>query len=264
MGDIMTKPTSLVTFLLDKSSSMSICLDATIEGFNGYLATLQAEADADIDFTFLQFDTFSLDKVCVAMPVRDVRKLSRETYQPRGGTPLIDAAVKTIRAVEASLSSRSDKPRVVVCIQTDGEENSSRDHTWEELRTLIAAKTEQGWEFNFLGAGIDAYSQGARMGIAAMNTMSYDNTNLGSTREAFTASAMNASGYAAGRIATSAYSGEQRSASGDRFAGAHGLPAAGVTPAAVLDLTTKIAMMPMATAVIPPSARSAVLDLTRP
>src|SRR4051812_27562342 len=110
-------------------------------------------------------------------PVADVKALTEETFEPRGGTPLIDAAYNTIKAVEAVAAMRTDKPRIVVCIQTDGEENQSTEYCWEELRGLIEDKQQAGWEFNFLGAGIDAYDQGSRMGVAMENTLSY-NTHL--------------------------------------------------------------------------------------
>lgn len=220
----MNKPSSLVTFLLDRSGSMQSCKPATIEGFNAYLAGLKSETEADITFTFLQFDSQSLDKLCVAVPVSDAALLNEATFQPRGGTPLIDASVKTIQAVEASLSKREDSPRVVICIQTDGQENQSRDHTWEELRGVIAAKQAQGWEFNFLGAGIDAYAQGARMGIGAMNTMSYDMASPDAVKSAFVASAENTRSFAVGRAASTAYSAQNRLDAGDAYAGTR-LPA---------------------------------------
>jgi hypothetical protein len=213
-----TKPTSLVTFLLDRSQSMNLCKEATIEGFNGYISGLQNEKDAEIDVTFLQFDTVSLDKVCVARPVAQMQMLTESTYVPRGGTPLIDAAVKTINAVAESLKLRDVMPKVVICIQTDGQENASKEHTWEELRGLITTKTAEGWQFNFLGAGINAYDQGSRMGIAAGSTMSYDSTSKSATRAAFASSAANASNYAAGRVGSTMYSAQDRQSAGDAYA----------------------------------------------
>jgi hypothetical protein len=190
---------------------------ATIEGFNAYLATLKAEQDAAIDFTFLQFDSMSLDKVCVVMPVGDVPELTNASYEPRGGTPLIDAAVKTINAVQDSLVKRADNPKVVVCFQTDGYENQSVDHTWEELHALITKKQAEGWQFNFMGAGIDVYEQAAKMGVSHASTMSYDSSNVGSTRASFRASAVNASGFSAGRVGSTQYSVQQKAQSGDKF-----------------------------------------------
>lgn len=211
------KPTSLVTLLLDRSYSMLVVKEATIEAYNGYVAGLQQEQDAEIDFTSLQFDTQSLDKVCVAIPVNKAQMLTEASYVPRGGTPLIDAAVKTINAVDASLSKRLDKPKVVICIQTDGEENSSVEHTWEELQGLVKQKEAEGWQFNFLGAGIDAYVQGAKMGIAAASTMSYNIADPIATRYAFAASASNAADFVAGRATTTAYTENQRRSSGDAY-----------------------------------------------
>lgn len=237
----MTQPTSLVTFLLDKSQSMLTCKAATIEGFNAYLGVLKAEREANIEFTFLQFDTVSIDKLAVAQPVASIAPLNDATYNPRGGTPLIDAAVTTIRAIEASLALRSDKPKVVVCIQTDGEENSSTQHTWEELRGLVRAKTEQGWQFNFLGAGIDAYDQGAKMGVSAMNTMSYDHTSKAATQSGFRESASNHASFSAGRSADTSYSMAARASAGDMHAHRHfsdpSVSVAAIKPAA-LDLST--------------------------
>lgn len=248
-----TKPTSLITFLLDRSDSMRSCKEATIEGFNGYVNNLQTEPDAAIDFTFLQFDNISLDKVCVAIPISDAQLLTETTYQPRGGTPLIECSIKTINAVAESLKKRSDTPKVVICIQTDGQENcSGPEYTWEALRALIADKTALGWQFNFLGAGIDAYDQGAKMGIAAESTMSYDSTDRVKTRHAFAASASNAGNFASGRMASTAYSVRDRTLSGDTFAPSH-LGGVGRGPSREaaklhgLDLTTTVTTQVTAT-----------------
>lgn len=221
MAPKKTDPTTLVTFLLDRSSSMGSCRDATIEAFNGYIAELR-NATTPILFTFLQFDHnggCSIEKIHFEKAPKDVPDLTQATYQPRGGTPLIEAAMKTIQALEAAVKGKPEAPKVVVCIQTDGEENqSNREYTWAGLKALIEAKTKDGWQFNFMGAGIDAYDQGQKMGIAAMSTMSYDHTNKAATRAAFTASASNTASFAAGLRAETTYSMAQRSASGDRFA----------------------------------------------
>jgi hypothetical protein len=85
----------------------------------------------------------SIDKICVAVPIAEVEKLSRDSYQPRASTPLIDAAYKTITAVEASLVS-APAAKVVICIQTDGQENSSTEHSWNELNALVKEKAALG------------------------------------------------------------------------------------------------------------------------
>lgn len=212
-----TSSDTVVTFLLDKSGSMGPIKSDTIGAFNAYLSELQKEP-AGMTFSFLQFDTNSVDTIHRNVPVAEALLLTSGTYNPNGGTPLIDAAYKTIKAVEASIAERKAAPKVVICIQTDGQENASRDHTWADLQDLIKEKTALGWQFNFMGCGIDAYAQGAQMGISAVNTMSYNRHDPVATRAAFAASAHNTVRFGSGLSASTAYSGAQRSMAGDRFA----------------------------------------------
>jgi hypothetical protein len=207
---------TLVTFLLDKSGSMGPIRDDTIGAFNTYLGELQ-QAPAGILFSFLQFDSNSVDVIHRNIPVSQAAPLDASTYVPGASTPLIDAAYKTIKAVEEALGKRDDKPRVVVCIQTDGHENASVEYGWGDLTALIKQKTALGWQFSFLGCGIDAYDQGARMGISAMNTMSYDRRSPETQRAAFAASGQNTVLFARGEVASTAYDAAQRKAAGDRF-----------------------------------------------
>lgn len=189
--------------------------DDTIGAFNAYLSGLQSEDS--IEFTLVQFDSQSLDKVCVAVPVKQAEPLTKATFQPRASTPLIDAAYKTIKAVEQSLNG-DGKTKVVICIQTDGQENSSTEHTWADLNAIIKEKTALGWQFNFMGAGIDAYEQGSRMGIAQAATMSYDHKSGARTASAFKAAASNTTAFASGLAASTDFSSRQRLDAGDRFA----------------------------------------------
>jgi hypothetical protein len=66
----------------------------------------------------------------------------------------IEASIKTIDALATAIKGKTAKPKVVVCIQTDGQENQSGpEYTWDRLKALIEAKTKEGWQFNFMGAG---------------------------------------------------------------------------------------------------------------
>src|SRR5262249_30702201 len=110
---------TLVTFLLDETGSMELIKDDTIGGFNSYLGSLKAEA-APIDFTLIKFDGRRIENV--AVPVSQVAELTMESYQPGASTPLIDAAYKTIKAVEKSLNG--SKPKGVVCHPTQRHQNA--------------------------------------------------------------------------------------------------------------------------------------------
>jgi len=224
-------PKTLITLLLDRSGSMASIKDDTIGGFNAYVDTLKA-AGGDIDFTFLQFDSNSIDKICVAVPVSQAPRLDASNYVPGASTPLIDAAYKTVKAVEESLDVHPTDTKIIVCIQTDGQENCSTEHSWHDLNLLIKEKTAAGWQFNFMGTGIDAYAQGARMGIAAANTISTGRDRR-SVRASFIANAANAVAYARDMRVDMSYTAAQRAESGDAHADkVEGLNQAPATPAA--------------------------------
>lgn len=208
-----TSSRTLVTFLLDETGSMQSIKDDTIGGFNAYLSTLKASQET-IDFTLLKFDSRRIEKVCVAVAIGDVAELDASSYRPGASTPLIDAAYKTIKAVEKSLNGSN--PKVIVCIQTDGHENASTEHSWDDLNALIKEKSAAGWQFNFLGTGIDAYDTGAKMGVAAMSTMS-TGRSAEHVRASYAAMADSCLAYARGEAATTEYSMAARVASGDQF-----------------------------------------------
>lgn len=232
----MTK--TLVTFVLDKSGSMQSCYAATVEAFNAYISELKKEPD-DLAFSLIQFDTVSIETTWKNAPLSDVTGLGPDNYKPNGGTPLIDAAYKAIKATEKRANELTS-PKVIICIQTDGQENSSREYTWDQLNDLIKEKTAQGWQFNFMGVGLDAYTQAARFGLSAAQTMAYDNSDLGATRSAFAASASNARLYASGARGSTVYSAEQKMEAGDKFdAAAKAAQIPGVTPNGFVPLTPK-------------------------
>jgi len=57
--------------------------------------------------------------------------------------------------------------KMLLLVYTDGEENSSREHTADSVKKLVQAKTADGWEFIYLGANQDAWQVGGSIGITA-------------------------------------------------------------------------------------------------
>jgi hypothetical protein len=213
-----TAEKTLVTLLLDRSGSMQAVRDDTVGAINAWLGELR-QTEAEMRFSLVLFDDhhgkMDLQKLHVATPITEVSDLRNEDFRPRGDTPLIDAACATIRAVRESLEGRDDV-KVIFAIQTDGRENASRENGWEGLRALIAECEETGWQFTFMGCGIDAYGQGARMGIRTENTVSYG-ADRAATLATFAATAENTRLYASGSRADMSYTREQKLRSGDRF-----------------------------------------------
>lgn len=211
---------TLVTLLLDRSGSMNQVREQTISALNDWMGEMRGSGE-DIRLSMIFFDRdrgeTCLQKIHVARPIKEVPDLAWGDYVPRGMTPLVDAAWDTIQAIRKSIEGRTDT-KVVVTIQTDGQENCSV-RGFAELRDLIRECEGQGWQFQFLGAGINAYDQGGQLGLGRDKIVSYG-SDRASTREVFRASAMNTVLYASGASAEMGYTSAQKLAAGDRFDGA--------------------------------------------
>jgi len=189
MGTTSENTTKYVSFLLDETGSMHSIKDDTIGGFNEYVDTLKKDGD-DIAFSLVSFNSNGAKSRYVAEPIDAVPPLTNDNYRPAAMTPLIDASVKIIKATAKAVKKRKDDPLVLVVIQTDGIENCSRKHTAADLAALVKEKTEAGWEFVFLGAGLDAFNAARSAGVRIdwEKTIQYDR---GSSRDVFHETAKN-------------------------------------------------------------------------
>jgi hypothetical protein len=167
---------TLVAFLLDETGSMMSCKQATISGFNEYIQTLK-NTKQDINFTLTKFNSMKSEIVHDCVELKDVKELNDQTYIPDNGTPLYDAIGSTIRSTEKNKESK--KRKILVVIQTDGEENASKEFSRQNICDLIKEKEKAGWTFVFLGANIDAYQVANSIGVKASNTANYSTAKTG-------------------------------------------------------------------------------------
>lgn len=204
------KKATHIAFLLDRSGSMQSIKSDVEGGFDTFIDT-QKEAKGKCLVTFAQFDT-SYEVVYANKPVKEVVKLN---LQPRGMTALYDSMGKLITETSAYLDSLPEKKRpasIICAIMTDGMENSSREWTSESVKKLVEKKTEEGWQFLYMGADQDAIEEAGKMGILADNSMTY---TRGSVKDAMRATSMNVANYrglvASGSpMASVSYTAEQR------------------------------------------------------
>lgn len=186
--------TTLVNFILDKSGSMGSIQSSVISGFNEYINGLKNKG-GKIKFSLTMFDTESIDKPYIDADIKTVEPLTQKTYRPNAGTPLYDAVVDTIEAVNEKVENKKDVA-VITVILTDGEENSSVKHDEKCMRDLIKKLEKKGnWTFTFMGANIDAYDAANKFGISRGNTVSWSSDVIG-TQNAFRGLAMASSAYA--------------------------------------------------------------------
>jgi len=164
MGTTTKNNTKYVSFLLDETGSMQEIKRDTMGGFNEYVETLK-KGGGNIAFSLMSFNSNETKSRYVAEPIEKVASLTDDNYRPAAMTPLIDASVKIIKATAKAVKKRSDEPLVLVVIQTDGYENVSEKYTAADLAKLVKEKTEKGWQFVFLGAGLDAFDAARSAGF---------------------------------------------------------------------------------------------------
>ena len=170
-----------IALLLDRSGSMGSIKNDVIGGFNNFVAD-QKKAGDNALLTLTQFDSYGIDVVHESKPIKDVIDLNDETYQPRGGTPLLDALAKTIQSTGAALKAipETERPdKVVFVIITDGQENSSHQFNKSQVREMIEHQENvYKWNFVYLGANQDAFAEAGAVGILQTNAANFTPNNM--------------------------------------------------------------------------------------
>lgn len=165
-----------LVFILDRSGSMNGLESDTIGGFNGMISRQKAESEK-VNVTTVLFDD-EVEIIHDRFPIDIVKPLTDEEYYVRGCTALLDAvgqSIKKIENVQKHLSDEHKAGKVIFVITTDGLENSSVEYDYNDIKKMIEAKKECGWEFLFLGANIDAGKEAEKMGIARERAVTYEN-----------------------------------------------------------------------------------------
>lgn len=179
------KPKTNVIVILDKSGSMEAVRQATINGFNEYLAGLRKDSpDANLSLTLFNH---SVDRR-EARPVKNIKPINMNTYQPDGSTSLYDAVCSTLK------DSKTSKDKNLVVIITDGQENTSTTYTEKDLAKLVSELEGKGnWTFVYLGANQDAWANASQWGFKQDNVSSFNATGagIGATFQAMSAATVN-------------------------------------------------------------------------
>lgn len=169
-----------IIVLLDASGSMFSMRDATTSNFNEMLKEQQG-LPGKATMSIYQFN-YTLSQCAPPMsPVGSLEPLSN--YHPSGGTALLDSLYSVIQEEGKRLSALPEEARpgkVVAVVITDGQENASTYTTRDQLASLVSQQENvYAWNFLYLGANMDAFSEASAIGIRAGNTVNYSNTALG-------------------------------------------------------------------------------------
>lgn len=197
------KDATHITVLLDRSGSMESVKDETISGYNAFVKE-QQDAGDNASLTLVQFDSAGIDTLQEFTPIKVVPDLNTDTFQPRGMTPLLDALGKTIESTGQSLGAipEANRPdKIVFVVITDGQENASHQFSKDRIKGMIEHQSSvYNWQFVYLGANQDAFTEAGSLGIAAAAAANYAGA---ATADAFAVASANVGSYRRTRRASS-------------------------------------------------------------
>lgn len=150
-------------FLIDRSGSMYGSEDDTIGGFNSFIEK-ERKKEFNTNVTTILFD-HEYEMLYKRKSINDVDPLTREEYFVRGSTALLDAIGKTITSLDKEIDNK-----VLFVITTDGKENASIEFSKAQISNMIK---NHSWEFIFIGADIDSYSEAGHLGIRKSRVANY-------------------------------------------------------------------------------------------
>lgn len=164
-----------IIFIMDRSRSMSGLESDTIGGYNSFLET-QRKVEGEAQVTTVLFDD-KYELLHDAVDIKNVNHITAKEYFARGKTALLDAIGKTIFDVGLRLSNTSESERpskVIFVITTDGQENASREFSYNKINAMISEQhNKYSWEFIFLAANINAAKEAKSLGIKSSRAANY-------------------------------------------------------------------------------------------
>ncbi len=160
-----------IVFLLDRSGSMSGSESDTIGGYNSFIKK-QLKNSPNAKITTVLFDD-KYELLHNRVDIKDIKDLTEKEYYVRGCTALLDAIGKTINTIDKKVKDN----KVLFVITTDGQENASSEYNKDKIKKLI--EKHSNWEFIYIGANIDSYSESCDIGISRRNTANYTKSKKG-------------------------------------------------------------------------------------
>src|SRR3990167_6944268 len=97
---------TMICLILDRSGSMHGRENDVIGGVNSFIEE-QKKLPDPASIAFVRFDTEAIERFRAMGPLSEVQPLTLADYQPRGGTPLLDAVGTTIAKLDDDWKTES-------------------------------------------------------------------------------------------------------------------------------------------------------------
>jgi uncharacterized protein YegL len=176
----MKNKTTLYSFIIDRSGSMTGMEQMAVNGFNEHLKTIK---NLKLEFPKQEFlcslTTFNheVHSVVSSKQIDQITPIELGQYSPEGTTALLDAIGGNIHEVKEKYQKQidNDEMSVVYVIITDGYENASRFFSYHDIARKISELEEtKKWTFTFLGADFDAFQTSKMLNIKQENVMNFE------------------------------------------------------------------------------------------
>jgi len=178
----MKKNYTHIGVILDKSGSMGRVRNDVIGGFNSFIED-QKKEEGKASVSLVTFNS-QVEEIYNFVDIEYITGLDKNRFRTGGSTSLYDAVGYIINSIGNSLSFLKEEERpekVLIIIHTDGEENSSKEFTSQQIKDLIAQQEEKyKWKFIFLGANLEAVKGAETLGISKDSTMQFVDSGEGS------------------------------------------------------------------------------------
>ena len=179
----MKKQRTIYQLIVDRSGSMSDCIENTVTGFNEQVNRIrQIEhkfSDQKIVMGLTSFN-HKIEHHLHLVPTQSIPTLTKSMYLPDGYTALLDAIGLTVKKLEHEVTEEEHiDTTCVVVVLTDGHENASKYYTLDFVRELIKRLEATGkWTFCFIGATLDAVDVAEKMNISRNNSFSFEKKSM--------------------------------------------------------------------------------------
>ena len=161
--------------ILDKSGSMCSIRDETVSMFNEQVDSILTKSkDIDTNVSLVTFSDTVDEPIFWEEPVDKISKLTKEDYVPNGLTAMLDAVGFVINKLKELDDADNEDVAFLVSIVSDGQENNSKEHSYESISNLIKnCESTKRWTFTYLGANQNLRDISAKMNISIHNMMNF-------------------------------------------------------------------------------------------
>lgn len=171
----MRKDLTQIILVADRSGSMDIMQAETEKGINDFLKD-QKSQPGETNISLWQFDD-EIEEVYNG----NIKNCPNYSLKPRYNTALYDCVGQAMNEVGSRLSNTPEQDRpglVVVCICTDGLNNSSHKFTAKQIKDMIKHQQDvYSWQFMFIGTNI-AMQEAENMEIKTCASFAPQNADI--------------------------------------------------------------------------------------